>query len=74
MPIFQQIAYKQFLGFPLIGYGGIITLLSLLTTAVIGYLMREKKVIIPFVWHKRFAFLTVALALFHGLLGLLSYL
>lgn len=74
MPIFRQIAYKQFLGFPLIGYGGIITLLSLLTTATIGYLMREQKVPIPFKWHKRMAYVTLALSLIHGLLGLLSYL
>jgi len=70
----RQVAYSQFLGLPLILYGGIITLLSLITTAALGYLMRELRKPIPFIWHKRFAFITLGLALFHGLLGILSYL
>lgn len=70
----RQIAYYPIFGLPLVLYLGVLALLSLLTTATIGYLIRERRVPIPFIWHKRFAALTVIIAVIHGSLALLSYL
>lgn len=70
--MFQQIAYYPIFGLPLIMYGGILTLLCLLSTAIIGYLNKRGIFVISMKWHFRLSFITVLLALIHGTLGILS--
>ena len=72
--VFTAIAYFPiFLGRPLIMYLGILTLLSLLFTAYAGYAnFRGLRYAPPFSWHLKLAITTVALAIIHGSLGLLS--
>ena len=70
--MFSEITYYPVFGLPLIVYGGILTLISLLTTAGIMYLNNRKITKIPFQWHHRMALITVVLGLIHGLLGILS--
>ncbi|MBU0630207.1 MAG: hypothetical protein KKC80_04715 [Candidatus Margulisbacteria bacterium] len=52
-------------GLPLIAWGGIITLSSLATTLLTGL---NKS---PLKTHQRLAYITIALAIFHGLAGLI---
>lgn len=69
----QNIAYSLILGKPVIMYMGILTYLSLLTTATIGRLNFKGNAAIPFKWHPRFAILTITLATVHAILGLSVY-
>jgi hypothetical protein len=69
----ENITYYPIFGKPLILYGGIITLLSLLFTASISVMNKKGMHVIPFKWHSRMAAVTIVLALIHGLLGLLAY-
>lgn len=69
----EQITYFQILGKPLIMYGGIITLLLLLFTAIIAVLNKKGINKIPFKWHPIMARITIAFAIIHGLLGVLAY-
>ena len=66
----HNIALTLFLGYPLVMYGGILTLLLLLSTATIGVLNSKGIVTIPFKWHPRLAIATITVALIHGFLGL----
>lgn len=70
--MFRSIAYTLILGKPLIMWGGIITLTSFLFTAYISYSNNKGDHRIPFKWHPRMAAVSLILALFHGLLGILS--
>lgn len=70
----RELTYYLIFGKPLIMYMGVITLLSFLTTATIGYLFHHGNQIIPFKWHLRMAVLSITLAIIHGLLGILAYL
>lgn len=71
--LLSQIAYLLILGKPLIMYSGILTLLSLLFTASIAYANAKKIRWMPFQYHPQIAFITIILALIHGLLGLSVY-
>lgn len=73
MIMFQEITYFQIFGKPLIMYLGILTLLSFLVTASIAVLNMKGIRILPFKWHPRCAVFSIALAVVHGLLGLLAY-
>ena len=66
----HNIALALIFGKPVIMYGGIATLLSLLFTATVGFLNYNGMAVIPFKWHPRLAALTIIMALMHGLLGL----
>ncbi len=71
-----NITYYPIFGYPLIMYLGILTLLSLLGTATVGYLVfsgHAKPPIITFATHRFLAYTTIALALIHSTLGLLIY-
>lgn len=68
-----NITYYQIFGKPLIMYLGITTLLSFLFTATIALLNRRGIHKIPLVWHFRMAKISIALAIIHGLLGILAY-
>lgn len=70
--MFRTIAYTLILGKPLIMWGGIITLCSFLFTAYISYSNSKGNHKIPFKWHSVMAKVSLILALFHGLLGILS--
>jgi hypothetical protein len=70
--MFREISYALIFGRPLIMYLGLLTLLSLLTTATVGYLVHKGKV--PFKWHVRSVAVTLTLAIIHGTLGVLAYL
>jgi len=70
----HAIAYAPVLGRPLILWAGLSTLLLLLLTATVAGLNRRGIHTIPLVWHFRLAYLTIILALAHGILGLLLYL
>jgi len=71
--MFRNIAYFLIFGKPLIMYLGILTLFSLLFTALIGFLNFKGIHKIPFKWHLRMAVILIILAIIHGLLGLLAY-
>lgn len=70
----KDIAYFLIFGKPLIFYTGILTLLSFLFTALIGFLNYNGIQKIPFKWHPRMAVISITLAIIHGLMGLLLYL
>jgi len=72
--MFNQITFYPLFGFPLILYGGLVTLASMLVTASIMVLNDRGMAKIPFEWHHRMAIITIALALIHGSMGILSYL
>jgi len=66
----SAIALTLFLGKPLILYGGLLTFVLLLFTAVVGALNFKGIVVIPFKWHPRLAIITIIVAVIHGLMGL----
>lgn len=66
----QNIALTLFLGKPLVMYGGILTLLLLIFTAIVGALNFKGIHVIPFKWHPKIAVITIVIALIHGLFGL----
>jgi hypothetical protein len=72
--MFYQIAYYVILGLPVIAWGGILTLVSMLMTATLGYLFYTGKVRFPFYWHPTMAITTITLALLHGTVGILALL
>ena len=69
--VLQNITYYIVLGKPLMFYLGIITIISLFTTATLGYLTYKGKN--TFSYHRAFAVTTLSLALIHGILGFLAY-
>jgi len=68
--VLSQFVYYNILGLPLIAYGGILTLIFLIITAIMGYLNTKGKN--TFFWHKVFAAAAFIFALIHGTLGLLA--
>ncbi len=74
MGFLQDIAYTSVLGFPVIGYLGIIGYLLMVATAMVMVLTRRKVVKIKPKDHFRLAYATVAVATVHGLLALSIYL
>jgi len=71
--VLEQITYFQVLGKPLLMYLGIIAVLLMLFTAAIAVLNKKGINKIPFKWHPRMARITIAFALIHGLLAVLTY-
>lgn len=69
----RNITYFLIFGKPLIMYLGILTLLSFLFTAYIGWSNRRGHNKISLFWHFRMAKISIALAIIHGLLGILAY-
>ena len=74
MTFLQDLAYVSFLGFPLIGYLGIVSYLSLLATATVSILTRRRIAKIPMRIHFRLAYLTLSLATVHAFLAVAVYL
>lgn len=71
--MFRNISYFLIFGKPLIMYLGILTLLSFLFTALIGFLNFKGIRKIPFKWHPIMAATSITLAIIHGFLGILTY-
>ncbi len=69
----SAIAYFRIFNFPVIAYLGILTLLMLLLTASVQILNKRGIHWLRLKWHHIFAYITITLALIHGLLGTLSY-
>jgi hypothetical protein len=65
-----HIAYYQIAGYPLIMWLGVVLLLLLLATAAIGAMNRRGMRRIPIRWHFILAWLSLLLALVHGVLGI----
>lgn len=74
MTFLQDLAYISFFSFPLIGYLGIASYLSLVATATVSILTRRKVAKIPMRYHFRLAYLTLTLATVHAILALAVYL
>jgi hypothetical protein len=67
-----ELAYKELLGLPMIGWGGIISITLLIATFLTGYLNHRGIRIIPFKYHKPLAYVTLVVAVIHGTIGILS--
>ena len=72
--VLYKIALHKIFGLPLIAYGGIITMLLFLTTATLGWLIKNGKANISLNWHFNMAKISITFALIHGLVGLLMFL
>jgi len=70
----HDIAVFQVAGRPLIFYLGIVTLISLVVTALIGFARRRGIRRIPFRWHRLMAIATLVMAGAHAVLALSTYL
>jgi len=68
-----QIAYFLIFGKPVIFYTGILTIVSFLFAASIGYLNFKGSHLIPFKWHPRVVVFAILLSIIHGLMGLSIY-
>ena len=64
-----KITYYQIFGISLITYLGILALLLFVTTALVA-IRRKKGGRLLFKWHHRLAYVSIILAIIHGLLGL----
>jgi len=71
--VLNKISYLPIFGKPLIMYAGIIVLLSFLFTTLIAVMNKKGNSKIPFKWHPIMARITIAFALIHGLLAVMSY-
>jgi len=72
----HDFAYLLILGKPLVMWTGLLSFLSLLITATLGFLFFYRFKLVkklPFLIHPGFSFLTFVLAVLHGLLGLSVY-
>jgi cytochrome b561 len=74
MGFLQEMAYTNILGFPVIGYLGIISYLLLVATAGVMILTRRKIVRIKATYHFMLARITITVATIHGILALAVYL
>jgi fructose-specific phosphotransferase system IIC component len=70
----HQIALTTFFGLPLVAYGGILTLLSFLFTASIGYASHHSIKYLPFKWHPRMVAISFIFAIIHGFAALSIFL
>jgi uncharacterized membrane protein len=70
MNIFSSIARTPVFGVPTIMVLGIITLISVITTAIIGYMTFKGLKGFSLKWHVRLAITSIILAITHAILGL----
>lgn len=68
-----NIAGTQIFGIALVVYLGIVTYLTFILTAIIGYTNFRGTPILPFKWHPRVAVTALTLATIHGFLALSRY-
>lgn len=74
MELIRQIALYKFLGLPVVAFGGMFTIILLLSTATLGYLISEGKIKLSINWHKNLARVTVVFALVHGFFAMSLFL
>jgi len=73
METLREIGFHLLGPFPVIFYLGILSYAGLLATSTVMVLTRRKIVRIPFKYHHWLAYLTIAVATFHGLLAISAY-
>ncbi len=73
MAFLQSIAYQPILGFPVIGYLGILSYVLLVITGALMAVAKRRKKRLPMKRHHRFAMVTLAAATIHGILALVVY-
>jgi hypothetical protein len=71
--MFRYIAYFPIFGWPLIVYLGILTFLSFLTTAIVGFSIYKGWLRVPIKTHLILAITSLTLATIHGFLGIMSH-
>jgi hypothetical protein len=71
--MFENFIYFSILGKPLIMYVGILAFISLLSTALVGFLNFKGTTIVPFRWHLFLAAFTIIIVIIHGTMGILAY-
>lgn len=70
--MFAEVTYMEVFGFPLIVYGGALTLLCFLATGFVAYGTRKGIIRVPVKWHYRLAFASISLGLVHATFGILA--
>lgn len=73
MGFLQSIAYQPILGFPVIGYLGILSYVLLVITGALMAVAKRKKKRLPMKLHHRYAMATIIAATVHGILALAVY-
>lgn len=71
--VLNEITYYPFLGKPLILWGGILTLLTLMGAGALPFLNQKKIISTPPSWHPWASRIGLLLGLVHGALGILAY-
>ena len=71
--MFQEFTYYLIFGIPFVVYLGVLTIFMFFITALIAILNRKTKRKISVKWHFRFAYISIILALIHGIFGILAY-
>lgn len=69
----QNFAFIMFAGLPLLAWGGILTLLLLIVTAILGYMSLKGVGGVKLQTHKAFAVITIIVGLIHGIVGFLAF-
>jgi succinate dehydrogenase hydrophobic anchor subunit len=64
---------ERVFGIPLIVYGGAFTLICFVITAAIAILTMKGIKRFPLKWHTTMAYISLALGLFHGVVGILTF-
>jgi len=64
---------QRVFGIPLIVYGGAFTLLCFVITAAIAILTMKGIKRFPLKWHTTMAYISLALGMFHGIIGILAF-
>jgi hypothetical protein len=70
MEAIREIALISIAGYPLVVYMGIVTLLSLVSTATYGYLLFKGRIRGKITDHMKIAIFTIGIALVHAFLAL----
>ena len=70
---FAEIKFLPVFGLPLIAWLGVVTITLFLITAAIGIMNRRGYHRIPFSWHIRMAYISITMAIIHGIVGLSAY-
>jgi hypothetical protein len=69
--MFEGISYFPILGLPLLLWGGILTLVLLVSTVSVQLLNRYGVKVVPLAWHSRLGSATLIMGTLHGLAAIL---
>jgi hypothetical protein len=67
----EGIVYFPVLGLPLLLWGGILTLVLLISTVSVQLLNRYGVKVVPLAWHSRLGIATLIVGILHGLAAIL---